>query len=343
MGLKVVVGLHLYSKDDINRVLEYFDTYSKYPNFTSYSRHNRGNMGIPDIKISGIRVLDLKTLEYFDFTIEECNKLEFDLVSCDDSVEEIGDIDRVVLGVPDTFSRFDSYIQFERLFNSIRSILPIYYAGDLIYKDKCKIIHLDNEYSIGECLHSLGVYYNIETFDASLHYRWCKVYGNIDLKETYILNKEKLNNAIYHNDFYCDINYFDCFGDLAKEVSSNLWVFNGTCAALCLDEDSSDTIIVPNGVTFLDLGISNWGAIPTNISVVLPPSIEIVDMLYSTGECLSKLFMSSKTPTNVLYDFLNSLALSDELTELTADNLPMDRDIIVNTLSKLKKLDIRFY
>ena len=114
MGLKVVVGLHLYSKDDINRVLEYFDTYSKYPNFTSYSRHNRGNMGIPDIKISGLRVLDLKTLEYFDFTIEECNKLEFDLVSCDDSVEEIGDIDGVVLGVPDTFSRFDSYIQFQK-------------------------------------------------------------------------------------------------------------------------------------------------------------------------------------------------------------------------------------
>lgn len=141
MGLKVVVGLHLYSKEDINRVLEYFNTYRRY---------TRGDRGIPDIKISGIRVLDLKTLEYFDFTIEECNKLEFDLVSCDDSVEEIGDIDRVVLGVPDTFSRFDSYIQFERLFNSIRSILPIYYAGDLVYKDKCKIIYLDNEYSIGE-------------------------------------------------------------------------------------------------------------------------------------------------------------------------------------------------
>lgn len=331
MGLKVVVGLHLYSEEDISRVLEYFNTYCRY---------TMGDRGIPDIKISGIRVLDLKTLEYFDFTIEECNKLEYDLVSSEDSVEEIGDIDRIVLGVPDTFSRFDSYIHFERLFNSIRSVLPIYYDGNLIYKDKCKIIHLDNEYSIGECLHYIGVYYNIETFDASLHYRMCKVYGSIDLKEAYILSREKLNSAIYHNDFYCDINYFDCFGDLAKEVSSNLWVFNGTCAALCLDEDSSDTIIVPNGVTFLDLGISNWGDIPTNISVVLPPSIEIVDMLYSTGECLSKLFMSSKTPTNVLYDFLNSLVLSDEVT---VDNLPMDRDIIVNTLSKLKKLDIRFY
>lgn len=340
MGLKVVVGLHLYCKDDINRVLEYFNTYQY---FNTYHRYTREDRVIPDIKISGIRVLDLKTLEYFDFTIEECNKLEFDLVSCEDSVEEIGDIDRIVLGVPDTFSRFDSYIHFERLFGSIKSVLPIYYDGELIYKDKCKIIHLDNEYSFGECLHSLGVYYNIETFDTSLHYRMCKVYGSIDLKEVYILHRKKLNDAIYHNDFYCDINYFDCFGDLVEEVSPNLWVFNGTCAALCLDEDSSDTILVPNGVTFLDLGISNWGAIPTNISVVLPPSIEIVGMLYSTGECLDKMFMSSKTPTDVLYDFLNSLALSDELTELTADNLPMDRDIIVNTLSKLKKLDIRFY
>lgn len=334
MGLKVVVGLHLYSEEDISRVLEYFNTYCRY---------TMGDRGIPDIKISGIRVLDLKTLEYFDFTIEECNKLEYDLVSSEDSVEEIGDIDRIVLGVPDTFSRFDSYIHFERLFNSIRSVLPIYYDGNLIYKDKCKIIHLDNEYSVGECLHYIGVYYNIETFDASLHYRWCKVYGNIDLKETYILNKEKLNNAIYHNDFYCDVNFVDCFGDLAKEVLPNFWVFNGFCGALCLDEDSSDTIIVPNGVTFLDLGTSNWGNLPSNIKIVLPPSIKTIDMLYSTGECLDKLFISSKTPTDVLYDFLNSLALSDELTELTADNLPMDRDIIVNTLSKLKKLDIRFY
>lgn len=30
MGLKVVVGLHLYSKEDINRVLEYFNTYRRY-------------------------------------------------------------------------------------------------------------------------------------------------------------------------------------------------------------------------------------------------------------------------------------------------------------------------
>lgn len=331
MGLKVVVGLHLYSEEDISRVLEYFNTYCRY---------TMGDRGIPNIKISGIRVLDLKTLEYFDFTIEECNKLEYDLVSSEDSVEEIGDIDRIVLGVPDTFSRFDSYIHFERLFNSIRSVLPIYYDGNLIYKDKCKIIHLDNEYSIGECLHSLGVYYNIETFDASLHYRWCKVYGSTDLKEVYILHREKLNDAIYHNDFYCDINYFDCFGDLAKEVSPSFWVFNSICGALCLDEDSSDTILVPNGVIFIDLGLSNWGRIPSNIKIVLPPSIETIDMLYSSGECLDKLFISNKTPTNVLYDFLNSLALSDELT---VENLPLDRDVIVNTLSKLKKLDVRFY
>lgn len=337
MGLKVVVGLHLYYKEDINRVLEYFNAYQY---FNTYHRYTREDRVIPDIKISGIRVLDLKTLEYFDFTIEGCNQLELDLVSCEDSVEEIGDIDRIVLGVPDTFSRFDSYIHFEGLFASIRSVLPIYYDGELIYKDKCKIIHLDNEYSFGECLHSLGVYYNIETFDASLHYRMCKVYGSIDLKEVYILHRKKLNDAIYHNDFYCDINYFDCFGDLAEEVSPNLWVFNGTCAALCLDEDSSDTILVPNGVTFLDLCVSNWGEMPINIKVVLPPSIVTIDMLYSTSECLDKLFMSSKTPTNVLYDFLNSLDLSDEVN---LENLPLDRDVIVNTLSKLKKLDVRFY
>lgn len=317
--------MHLYSEEDINRVLEYFNTYHRYTS---------GDRGIPDIKISGIRVLDLKTLEYFDFTIEECNKLEYDLVSSEDSVEEIGDIDRIVLGVPDTFYRFGSYIHFERLFNSIRSVLPIYYDGNLIYKDKCKIIHLDNEYSVGGCLHYIGVYYNIETFDASLHYRMCKLYGSIDLKEAYI-SREKLNSAIYHNDFYCDVNFVDCFGDLAKEVLPNFWVFNGTCGALCLDEDSSDTIIVPNGVTFLDLGTSNLGNLLSNI--------KIVDMLYSTGECLDKLFISSKTPTNVLYDFLNSLDLSDEVDEETIENLPLDRDIIVNTLSKLKKLDVRFY
>ena len=171
----------------------------------------------------------------------------------------------------------------------------------------------------------------------------CKVYGSIDLKEAYILSREKLNSAIYHNDFYCGVNFVDCFGDLAKEVLPNFWVFNGTCGALCLDEDSSDTIIVPNGVTFLDLCTSNWGNLPSNIKIVLPPSIKIVDMLYSTGECLDKLFVSSKTPTDVLYDFLNSLDLSGEVDEETIENLPLDRDIIVNTLSKLKKLDVRFY
>lgn len=30
MGLKVVVGLHLYSEEDISRVLEYFNTYCRY-------------------------------------------------------------------------------------------------------------------------------------------------------------------------------------------------------------------------------------------------------------------------------------------------------------------------
>lgn len=149
MGLKVVVGLHLYYKEDTNRVLEYFmglkgvvglhlyseeDINSVTEYLNNYYGYNRGNRGIPDIKISGIRVLDLKTLEYFDFTIEECNKLEFDLVSCEDSVEEIGDIDKIVLGVPDTFSRFDSYIHFEGLFASIRSVLPIYYGGEVKYK-----------------------------------------------------------------------------------------------------------------------------------------------------------------------------------------------------------------
>ena len=146
MGLKLLVGIHLYNKSDIYQIKDIYKDYrviySK--EFVDYC-----------VRYDKIRVLDLMDFSISDMSIEDCNRLGYTLRLYDSPLYDLTRDSNAILGVLGDLVKDENFIELP-LSLLDRQIVPFYYEGKIVYGH----IDLSNEYIINS-LYNYSIYKNI--------------------------------------------------------------------------------------------------------------------------------------------------------------------------------------
>lgn len=323
MGLKLLVGIHLYNKSDIYQIKDIYKDYrviySK--EFVDYC-----------VRYDKIRVLDLVDFSVSDVSIEDCNKLGYTLRLYDSPLYDLTRESNAILGVLGDLVKDGNFIELP-LSLLDRQIVPFYYEGKLVYESKDRVLKINIFMNVAICQLYLDILNNTVycTLNSKIHF-----YGDIDLSNEYIIN------SLYNYSIYKNIRITELLPNLVDSLDGDILLFRDKVSVIALGD--SDIYAVPNGVTKVYVivnGSSNLNKLhPFNI--IIPPTVtEVRNNLSNHRKFI--IFALSKNVSNyflrALYDEYSSIEKGNQL----CGSKLLDRKMLIEAFDELKYTSITFY
>ena len=323
MGLKLLVGIHLYNKSDIYQIKDIYKDYrviySK--EFVDYC-----------VRYDKIRVLDLVDFSVSDMSIEDCNRLGYTLRLYDSPLCDLTRDSNAILGVLGDLVKDGNFIELP-LSLLDRQTVPFYYDGKLVYESKDKVLKVSIFMNVAICQLYLDILTN--TVYCTLNSK-IPVYGHLDLSNDYIIN------SLYNYSIYKNIRITELLPNLVDSLDGDILLFRNKVSVIALGD--SDIYAVPNGVIKVYVivnGSSNLDKLHL-FNIIIPPTVtEVKNNLSNHRKSIR--FALSKNVNNyflrALYDEYSSI---EKENRLCSSGL-LDRKKLIEAFDELKYTSITFY